>query len=339
MREPEPRLLQRPRPGAHVEPAHRVCPARWRDEPSHSVRQSKNQGVTGSLPVCSLSTPLTFSPINPHGRLPPLPPLTPCLPDTGRQTPSRPHLPARPMTRPSTRRGTAERGGLREASAAPGRALRDPGGLSRNTAGDPIMPRQKGPERGCVCKDRGPNGPPKPCRPQRRLLRASTPQTVTREAGRRSTRRPRLQLQATVVYRSRPHQNTKPEPLSAPAAGNRGRPPPPALRKPRVQPVREASGSGSARGPSPRWLSPGQSASKLGSTLAARGQHGSVHPCHVDLVTRPSRRGDRRWPRARAVCRGSVLPGVRETIFSPTQLKGGIQSIGNQKHGLRPYKE
>lgn len=114
---------------------------------------------------------------------------------------------------------------------------------------------------------------------------------------------------------------------------------PPALRKPRVQPVREASGSGSARGPSPRWLSPGQSASKLGSTLAARGQHGSVHPCHVDLVTRPSRRGDRRWPRARAVCRGSVLPGVRETIFSPTQLKGGIQSIGNQKHGLRPYKE
>lgn len=57
------------------------------------------------------------------------------------------------------------------------------------------------------------------------LLRASTPQTVTREAGRRSTRRPRLQLQATVVYRSRPHQNTKPEPLSAPAAGNRGRPP------------------------------------------------------------------------------------------------------------------
>lgn len=167
MREPEPRLLQRPRPGARVEPAHRVCPARWGDEPSHSVRQSKNQGVTGSLPVCSLSTPLTFSPIDPHGRLPPLPPLTPCLPDTGRQTPSRPHLPARPMTRPSAHRGTAERGGLREASAAPGRALRDPGGLSRNTAGDPIMPRQKGPERGCVCKDRGPNGPLEPCRPQR----------------------------------------------------------------------------------------------------------------------------------------------------------------------------
>lgn len=186
--------------------------------------KQKSRGHRKLTCLLTINT-LDFSPIDPHGRLPPLPPLTPCLLDTGRQTPSHPHLPARPMTRPSTRRGTAERGGLREASAAPGRALRDPGGLSRKTVGDPIMPRQKGPERGCVCKDRGPNGPPEPCRPQRQLLRASTPQTVTREAGRRSTRRPRLQLQATVVYRSRPHQNTKPEPPSAPAAGNRGRPP------------------------------------------------------------------------------------------------------------------
>lgn len=128
--------------------------------------KQKSRGHRKLTCLLTINTP-DFSSIDPHGRLPPLPPLTPCLPDTGRQTPSRPHLPARPMTRLSTCRGTAERGGLREASAAPGRALRDPGGLSRNTAGDPIMPRQKGPERGCVCKDRGPNGPPEPCRPQR----------------------------------------------------------------------------------------------------------------------------------------------------------------------------
>lgn len=167
MREPEPRLLQRPRPRAHVEPAHRVCPARWGGRAfSLCASKQKSRGHRKLTCLLTINTP-DFSPIDPHGRLPPLPPLTPCLPDTGRQTPSRPHLPARPMTRPSTRRGTAERGGLREASAAPGRALRDPGGLSRNTAGDPIMPRQKGPERGCVCKDQGPNGPPEPCRPQR----------------------------------------------------------------------------------------------------------------------------------------------------------------------------
>lgn len=98
--------------------------------------------------------------------------------------------------------------------------------------------------------------------------------------------------------------------------------------------AREPSGSGSGRGRVSGWLFARPVCVSLGGTIAARGQHSSVRPRHVGLVTRPPSRGDGHWPRAKAVCRGSVLPGVWETIFSPTRLKEGIQKCWEPKAWL-----